>query len=219
MYNNVLITPTLLNSYEFAINAPPSWKARAMNDFVAKLRREKVDYPAWVQKGIAFEDTVYRVCEKAKVSRMKTITIGSENFQKVANACLGGDFQVVAKKNLEIDKLPVLFYNKFDVSFDDRIKDIKTTLNWKGKQKYLKGWQHKLYLWTVNKFHFDYVVAVWESEHSDTIQEVHTIPYKITSMEDVEDEIIKGVQEMFQFLKDNNLYDDYYYTFSKNRKG
>jgi hypothetical protein len=218
---NTLITPTLLDAYEFAKNAPPSWKARAMNGFISKIRREKVDYPAWVGKGIAFEDTVYRVCRHTQPSTFNPkplVTQGSKLFKIVANACINGDFQRVFKKTLVIDGTPTLFYCKTDVFFPVKIIDIKTTLNWRGDEKYLNGWQHKLYTWAAGVPDFEYIVAVWEEEHSDKINDVKTITYHADNLEDTEKEIIAGTKEMLAFIHEQGLYEDYFFTFSNNRK-
>lgn len=215
---NVLVTPTLLNSFEFAKNAPPSWVTRAMNDFIGKIRREKSTFPAWVGKGIAFEDTVYRVCNKAQKDGVTNITQGSDHFQHVANQCLGGSFQDVYKKTIIIDDMLVLYYNKTDVVFPDKIIDIKTTLKWKGADKYLKGWQHMLYLWASGLSEFEYLVAVWQNEWSDKIASVHTVKYTLPDASLIEQKIIEATKEMFDFLKANGLYEDYYSTFSYNKR-
>lgn len=214
MYGQCLITPTILDSYEFAISAPSSWKARAEEGFLAKLRREKVDYPAWVGKGLDFEDTVYRVCgahhNKATVKR------GSELFQKVCGKCIGGTFQQKLSKKLNIDGQKVFFFGYTDVTFPDLTIDLKTTLNYKGPMKYLNGHQHLIYSWIRQVPHFQYLIAQWESEEATTLQAIHEVDYEVTNMGELENKIVDKVQQFFDYLRDNDLWLDYYNTFSKN---
>lgn len=212
---NVLITPTLLNSFDFAKNAPPSWKTKALKDLVRLIRREKGDFPLWIKKGIDFENAVYQECNKSKG---KEITRGSAFFQTVCNNCIGGTFQNVFKKWLTIDDQLVLLYNKTDVVLPEKVIDIKTTLNWKGKEKYLKGCQHKMYLYASEKEFFEYIVAQWEDEESNKIQDIHFVEYTRPTLEVLEEELTQQIKELFDFLHQENLYDDYYVIFSNNRR-
>ena len=150
-----------------------------------------------------------------------TVDVGSPHFQEVANDCLGGTFQGVLQKDLDIDEVPVHFYGKTDVSFPRIIKDIKTTLNWKGQDKYLKGYQHKVYLGISGVKKFEYVVVVWEDETSDKIRSVKRAiynPFTFGVEPDLEYDIVEAVRELFEYLRANNLWDDYYHTFSNNRR-
>lgn len=208
---NVLITPTILDSFEFAKNAPASWKARATNDFVAKLRREKREMPAWVKKGSAFEDTVYRVCRSGKTDQ------GSENFQKVVSKCMGGQFQKKMSKYIEVEGIEVCLFGYLDVYFPKKITDIKTTLEWKGDYKYLKGWQHKMYTVMAEVEDFTYLVVEWQSEFSDKIQKVYEVNYTLKSKDAMMDEIVAGISDFFAYLRESDLWKDYYSIFSNNR--
>jgi len=213
---NVLITPTLLDSFDFALGAPPSWKERAMKDFIGKIRREKMTFPPWVQRGIEFEDAVYDTCRRTRPGI--PITNGSDKFKQVCEAVRGGTFQTVFKKTLIIDDLPVLLYNKTDVAFPDMILDIKTTLKWKGENKYLSKWQHKLYTYSSGKSEFQYLIVQWESETSSKIKDIFYIPYTAPNFVDLEDEIVSHIRVLFDYLKRENLYDDYFHTFSNNKR-
>ena len=113
MYNQCLVTPTILDSYEFAKNAPQSWKEKAETGFLAKLRREKVDYPAWVSKGQDFEDTVYRVCNAHRNNF--EITQGSDEFRQICGKCVGGVFQKKISKKAKIDGEDVFFFGYMEV--------------------------------------------------------------------------------------------------------
>ena len=214
MFGSVLVTPTLLDSFEFAANAPYDWKASSMKDFIGKIKREKIDYPAWVGKGMDFEDTVYRVCKTSTAQEIKTQ--GSDNFRKVTAACYGGTFQNKLKKNLKIGEHKAFFFGYTDVDFINTTKDIKTCLKWKTKSKYLNKNQHKMYLWMNEKTHFEYIVAEWENQTSDIVKSVHIIPYTNPGSDVLEKDIVERTKALFEFIHSKNLWEDYYYTFSKN---
>lgn len=215
----LLITPTLLDSYNFAKTAPPSWRARAYTSLVQKIQRTPFEANAEMKKGIDFENAVYRICNRITASGTTEITedLGSISFRHVLKKCVGGNFQKVIKRTLNIDGMDVLLYNKLDVYFPDKITDIKTTANFKGEYNYLKGWQHKLYTWASGIDLFEYIVVEWQSKESTIIKDVHNIPYKVRDFDTLENEITSGIQEFFQYLHNKGLYDDYFFIFSKNK--
>lgn len=214
----LLVTPTLLNAVEFARNAPPSWKQSAMSDLVAKLRREKSTFPAWVKKGSVFEDAVYNHLS-GSVSFNGAINTEDAAFRHVCGLCAGGTFQDVRKKEVFVNGYddPVLFYCKLDVLLPNKIVDIKTTLNYKGPSKYLSGFQHQMYCLCAERTAFEYIVVEWVGEEGYAIQNVHTVPYESPAPVVIEAELKKAVSDMLAFLESKNLYDDYYFTFSKNK--
>lgn len=218
---NVLVTPTLLDKFEFLMNSPPSWRERATIGFLQQIRREPGDFPLWVRKGMDFENAVYKQCNKAVNQGDSEITVGSKEFQQVANACLGGKFQQVFKREVLVDGEPVLYYCKLDVLFPNKVIDIKTTLEWKGDDKYLKGWQHIMYLWLTELQEFAYIVAVWQSENADVIKRIHTVeynPFTFGIAPDFEYDIVQATKELFSHMKNNDMWEDYYYKFSNNRR-
>jgi hypothetical protein len=216
MYNQCLITPTILDSYEFAANAPHNWKVKAETGFLAKLRREKVDYPKWVDKGLAFEDTIYRVCNAHRND--EPVTQGSEYFRRACNECLGGVFQSKLSKTITIDGQKVFLFGYSDVIHypEGLIIDIKTTLKYKGPEKYLNGHQHLIYPYVTGLPNFKYLIAQWQDEYSDTIQAVHSVPYRVDDFEKLEKTLTEKVTNFFNYLRENNLWLDYYTIFSKN---
>lgn len=216
MFGNVLVTPSLLDSFKFATTCPPSWKDSAMKDFIGKIRREEVTYPDWVNKGLDFEDTVYAKCREAATP--EDITEGSECFQRVARECHGGTFQNKLKKNLVVGNHKAFFFGYSDVEKPDLTIDVKTCKAWKGDQKYLNGSQHYMYLWMNGKNMFKYLVAEWVSEDPTDfrINSVNEVTFAAPSVETLEKEIVRRTQDLFDFIYAENLWEDYYYTFSKN---
>lgn len=215
---SLLITPTLLNSIEFAKNAPPSWKLKAMEDLTAKLRRESGTFPAWVRRGSEFEDAVYMRVNGGSIQPEEGgIDINDPVFLRVCKACAGGTFQDVFKRKETIHGEEVLFYCKTDVVTADRIIDIKTTLNYKGPHKYLGGFQHPMYCWTSGISNFTYLVVQWENEDSWKIKDLFEANYCVVDMEAVRDRIVSATKDALEFIEKKGLYDDFYYTFSRNK--
>lgn len=213
MYGQCLITPTLLDAYEFAISAPHNWQAKAKAGLLAKIRREAETYPDWVKRGKDFEDTVTRVC---KSNPNSVITQGSDHFNRVCNLCQGGTFQEKLCKSEVIDSQKVYLFGFADVTFPERIVDIKTTLGYKGEAKYLKGNQHLIYCYIKRVPKFKYVVAEWLSETDDIVKAVHEIDYEVTDFNKLEKTITDRIVNFFEYLRAKGLWLDYYQTFSKN---
>jgi hypothetical protein len=216
MFGSVLVTPTLLDGFEFAVNAPPSWKATAMKGFISKIRREKADYPDWVQKGMDFEDAITKVCKREDTLE-KALVHGSDKFKEIVGHCYGGQFQNKLQKNLKIGQHKAFYFGFSDVEFPGLTIDIKTAIAWKGPSKYLSKNQHKVYLWINGKKDFKYTVTVWKDEgRSDEILSNHIIDYTSPGHDALERDIVGRTQAMFDFIQAQDLWEDYYFTFSKN---
>ena len=214
----LLVTPTLLDAFEFVKSAPPLWAERAYISFVNKIQRKyDTPMPKWVERGIDFENAVQRVCENAVT--FEDIDQGSELFREVAATCFGGEFQKRIKRYETIDGQEFLYFCKMDnVHGTDFIIDIKTTKNFKGPGKYLRGWQHRMYCWALPCKSFQYLIAEWVSEDSDAILDLHRVNYEIERPEALTTDIIDVTKEMLSFIEQRGLYNDYYTIFSNNRK-
>lgn len=216
MFGNVLVTATLLDSFEFAVNAPPSWRHTADKGFIQKIKREKAEYPYWVQKGMDFEDAVYKVCKGSK-SLQDSLVHGSDKFKEVVTHCYGGSFQNKLTKNLTIGQHKCFYFGYTDVDFPKETIDLKTCVKWKGRANYLNKAQHKLYLWMNGKPGFRYIVSEWkDAENTNEIKSNHVIEYTSPGVEVLEEEIVSRTQAMFDYIQAQGLWEDYYFTFSKN---
>ena len=216
MYGSVLVTPTLIDAMDWAKSAPPSWKDRAVKDFVTKIKRETVDYPDWVQWGMDFENTVYNVCNGSTTIDQLNGK-GSDLFQDVCKQCFGGSFQNKLSKKLEVMGEKCFFFGYTDVDFPDKTIDIKTTIDFKGADKYLGKSQHKMYLWMNGKPHFEYLIVEWKAaEAPPEIRQIYTVKYENPGNDDLERWIKFKTGKLFEFIHEQNLWDEYYYTFSKN---
>ena len=211
MNGNLLVTASLLDNFNFYCTCPPAWKAKALKELTATLRREPYEVADWVKRGIDFENTVYDVC-----NNLQKRTAGSSYFNRVVELCKGGDYQAKEKKYVNADGHAFVFYGKLDVKKPDEIIDIKTTLNYKGESKYLSGTQHLLYPWLTGISHFRYVVVQWENEDSHQIKHVYEIASRMTDSAKVQDALIAKAVAFTNWTIENGLYNDYYKTFSYN---
>jgi len=210
----LLITPTLLDAYDWFCKAPQSWKKRAFDDFTNKLNRTKWDPTPAIKRGIDFEKKVYANCNR-DLETFKS----SEIFKEVCKECKDGDFQKVLKKIIVIDGKEYLLYGKTDAWFSNIIKDIKTTKNYKGKSKYLNGWQHIIYCYVSNIPEFSYLVVEWsdEVEKDDKLVpgELFKISYTMGNREENKEKIEEKIKEVIEFIEgDDELSHAYYKIFN-----
>jgi hypothetical protein len=63
---------------------------------------------------------------------------------------------------------------------------------------------------------FKYLVVQWANEDAITIQAVHDIYYHAPDQAELERIIRLKISNFFDYLSQNNLWQAYYYTFSKN---
>lgn len=217
MFGKVLVTATLLDSMDFAKSAPPAWKESGMRDFVAKIKREPITYPDWVQKGMDFEAHIYDTCRRAN-NAADVLNQGSDNFKKVASECYGARFQCKLQGDIEVGSEKVFLFGFSDAETPNLTIDLKTCLKWKGERKYLDKNQHKMYLYLNKKPAFRYIVAEWKDpDNSNEINSVHSVDYTNPGHAALEGYMIDKIAELFEFIRSQDLWNDYYYTFSKNR--
>jgi len=206
----LLITPTLLDAYDWMNKAPRDWKKRAFDDFSRKLNRTKWDPTPAIKRGIDFEKKVYANCNR-DLETFKS----SEIFKEVCEESRGGKFQEKLKKIIIVDGKEYLLYGKTDVFFPKIIKDIKTTKNYKGQSKYLGGWQHIVYCYVANIKKFRYVVVEWsdEIEEDDKLvpAEVFKIDYTMEDRDFNKQRITEQVHDMMQFIDGDDLLSHAYY--------
>lgn len=218
------ITPTLLGSFDWCLNAPSSWKERAFRDFAATIRREKKEYGIEAQKGVEFEDNVYAVCDAISAGSIQN-TQGTKLFQSVVEKCIGGRFQEWGQLYFDVEEIGTFrAYGKLDVNFDvgserhpaGHIIDLKTTVNYKGEAKYLSGWQHLMYCLSKNVPTFEYLVAEWQAKGVFKLAQIHSVQYTMTDKTAALEAIKGHTRKFIAFLKAHNLYDDYIYVYCKN---
>lgn len=216
---NRIVGPTLLNSFDWFLTAPDSpkrgtdvtWKQAAFEDIITTIKRLPKEYGPELKKGIEFENAVQHACEEHNgVARN-----GSEGYMEAVARCRGGKFQEWCNYFFEYEGLRVRAYGKSDVVFPDKIIDIKTTGNYKGAVSYLKGWQPPIHLLATGKSTFEFLVAEWESKDSLKVKKVYE-PIIYAAHDNMAQAVYDQYHKFITFLRTNNLYEDYIYTFCKN---
>jgi len=219
---SLLITPTLLDSYDWLMKAPETtkkgtsitWKEDALNQLEATLTRAPFRPNKAIIKGMEFERLA---CAKSKVNDIDTLK-ASDNFKKVCRLIKGGDFQVKTKKFVVIDGAEYVLFNRLDVKFPKLIQDIKTTANYRGQASYLSKWQHKFYTLVDEIRDFQYIVAEWKGADIDdfTIKAIHVINYYAEDFEAIEKEIVGHIKLFMEFLEGNEkLKEAYLHTYNR----
>jgi hypothetical protein len=135
----------------------------------------------------------------------------SNEYKQVLRRCKGGQFQVKNKNYIIVDNKEYCLYGKEDVTFPDKILDIKTTYNFR-PGKYLTSYQHKIYLYNTKKLKFRYIVVVFKDETSNKIDRIEEIPINIREMDlkAYYDLIVKKIREIEQFFNDNQEFKTLY---------
>ncbi|RLI53611.1 MAG: hypothetical protein DRP09_15315 [Candidatus Thorarchaeota archaeon] len=194
----LLLTPTLFQSIDWMEKCPPSWKTRARQSLSDTLNRVWNPNKA-IERGIAYERAL---CDepRAKV----TSTVPTHLLDKFNNAyelihAEGGVFQKPTKKFLDYDGKEWLLYGKMDVAFPDKIIDIKTTGNYKGRSSYLNSWQHKVYCLTSRIADFQFIV--YEFNEDGVLHDIYVIDYHVDDFVALEKEVMEKVDSVIKFLR------------------
>lgn len=180
---NYLITPTLLNSYQFYLDCDYESPAKSRADFLKVLSKEKIEPTEAMQRGIDFENDVLDACNNYCIANsskieprfveivldngvaltrdMKERTVMHQYIdcvENVANIVNSGLWQQTCKKELKIGNQEFLLYGRCDVIKLDTIYDIKFTNNY-DVGKFLKSNQHLIYLYCTNMPKFSYLIS------------------------------------------------------------
>ncbi len=145
---NYLITPSLLNSWQWFLSVEDDDKQEAERQkFIATLKREKFEKTPAMEFGIKFEDDIAFMC------RTKTKTI-NDTANEIVNIVSGGTWQLPCKKLYK----NFLLYGRMDVVKGNVVYDIKTASRY-DVGKFQKSAQHRLYLYCTGLERCDYLVA------------------------------------------------------------
>jgi len=195
-----LITTSLIGSIDWLKNCPNSWKQKAYGSLKNMLNRVWSTPGLAAQRGIDFENHVYRILSLDANIEMVDC---SEKFMEVLRNCEGGKFQQKNKSFITVDGIEYCLYGKEDVTFPDRIIDIKTTSKYK-EHKYKNSFQHKIYLHNTKKKHFIYIVVIFPDVDSNEIQEIKYIEIVIDTLQlaEYKIDIINKIKEIKKFFDD-----------------
>jgi len=174
-----LITPTLINAYQYYINDEFKSPADSRADFLKTLSREKFEPSEAMQKGIDFEAKVQFLTTDITVDDLRhfykekvgetvinhKLTIEDAiNWLKqqpeflISQVVENGLWQQTCKKDLKIGNKEFLLYGKMDVIKRDTIYDIKFTDNYE-LGKFLDSSQHLIYLYCTGLPKFQYLIS------------------------------------------------------------
>ena len=207
------ITPTLLQSFDWCENCPPSWKEKAFADLKSTLSRKPFEPTPAITAGIKLEQAVQRAVEEE-------LTTGSEFFQKITRQCIGGKFQTWCQYYTEVEGIKTRCYGKKDVTMPGKLIDLKTTAKWDGNsdKKYRAGWQPAIYGVADKVTEFQFIVAVWESKDVFKIKDVRNVLVSGMDLDERRRAVDQRSAEFLMFLRQHNLYDTYAYTYCKNSR-
>lgn len=195
----LLMTPTLWNSVDWLEKCPPSWKKSAYQQLLDMLNRKWTGSKA-IERGMAFEKAI---CEKS-TDKLEIADDINEKFSNAYNLIHreGGQFQAKAKKFVEYDNKEFVLYGKMDVYFaGTEIDDIKTTGNYKGKDAYLKTWQHKIYCLATRVNFFRYIV--FEFNDFGILVDVHIIEHTFDDFVALEKEVMEKLDSIIKLIRND----------------
>ena len=231
--NPRLITPTLLNSYDWLSVAPRSidqetgerWCDKAEAEFAAQVKREGKWQPNQPQQhGIDFENAVQRYELRRRSDRIQSEGL-TDMFKEFCKHVEGGRFQQVAKTVIQVGDTRYLLYGRIDVLLPEHIIDIKTTANYKGPESYRKTWQHRIYSLATGISGFTYLVACLDYDKSrdygSNRGNAKLVDYKPVDIDmggmkqQLVNEVSDQIRSMLSYIDDNGLREAYETKFNR----
>ena len=184
-----LITPSLLNSYQYYIQDEFKSPADSRADFLKTLSREKFEPNEAMKRGIDFEQDVQLACEFGNRYRETT---REEIISDLADIVVGGLWQQTCKKELKIGNQEFLLYGRTDVIKRDTIYDIKFTSNYE-LGKFYNSSQHLIYLYCLGLPKFQYLISdgkeYWTEDYHNH--------------EGIEDELKGMISDFMEYLEND----------------
>jgi len=167
-----LITQSLLASWQYQWKSfekygekAEEFQEKAKKDFLLTLRREPIPTNEAIKKGIDFEKLVTDIC----FDRGDIENSWYEAAKEVACDVKGGQFQLVATKNINVEGLDFLLYGRLDCLKAGVISDIKFSGSY-AVGKFFDSPQHPMYMELVPEAEvFTYIVSngnrVWKETY------------------------------------------------------
>jgi hypothetical protein len=208
-----LITPTLINAYQYYINDEFKSPTDSRAEFLKTLSKEKFKPSEAMQKGIDFEDKVQFLTTDITVDDLRhfykekvgetvinhKLTIEDAiNWLKqqpeflISQVVENGLWQQTCKKDLKVGNKEFLLYGKMDVIKRDTIYDIKFTDNYE-LGKFLDSSQHLIYLYCTGLPKFQYLISDGEDYW---IEDYH-------NHTNIENEIKSKISDFLSYLEND----------------
>jgi hypothetical protein len=140
-----LITPSLINSWQWYMNCPDDFEAQALSELVSALKREKTEPTEAILTGIRFEDDVHNVCVTRRAYRDDRDAFYARCVNDCAKVVDGGLWQVKVKKDATVCGQDFLLYGRIDVLKGPIVYDLKFTGRYE-TGKYKSNAQASFYL-------------------------------------------------------------------------
>lgn len=194
--DRLLITQSLLSSWAYAFGCDEDRAEEALASFVQTLKREPMTQTPAMLDGIAFENEVYAAA--AGVPRNPHPKWES-GIQKVADIIRGAQFQVKAKRDIEVDGIPFLVYGIMDALKAGVISDVKYKAKSFGSLDlagdYLDSAQHPAYFYIEpGAYLFQYLVSDGDDLYVEQYTREQTRP-----IEGIISEFIPSIKSMGLF--------------------
>ncbi len=188
-----LITPTLLNSFNYFMN---SESETALEDF-SKVIKKEFTTNKYVEAGNIWEN---RVCHPSFKEDNKLVI-------EVADKIKYGYFQQPLKKWIVVNNIKILLYGKADVVMYDKIFDIKTTSSDYQTNYYYNSLQHKIYMYCTGIKNFEYLITKIKIKEQDNkavdVEPVENFGEFYDWQDKYESDIFNCINDFFNFLKSN----------------
>ena len=210
-----LITPSILDSYDWYVNCPAHFKTSAFQQISDALNRKPWDPTPAILRGMAFEKMVCaNLDDISKEDFMLKFEGHCKDMEKFWARCRNGRQQAKVSKTITVDGVEYYLYGKRDIAFSDVTIDIKTTGDYKGPQYYTSKNQHVLYIACSEIEQFMYMIAEY-----DDVKEKCVAVYEVNA--DLKTEVALArieskIREFISFLKtDDELMEAYNKTFCR----
>ena len=210
-----LITPSILDSYDWYVSCPAHFKESALQQISDALNRKPWDPSPAILRGMNFEKMVCANLDDISLEDfMKKFEGHSPNMDIFWKKCRTGRQQAKVSKTINIDGVDYYMYGKRDIAFADKTIDIKTTGDFKSPKYYLTRNQHPLYIACSGIEPFEYLIAEYDDVSGKCVE-----VYEIEATMEVEaalERIINKIREFVSFLKtDDELMKAYNNTFCR----
>jgi hypothetical protein len=210
-----LITQDLISGVDWLISCPPSWKDKAYTDLKNKLGRVKTGFAPAAKKGVDFENFLNQAINN-KLYEKKDLKC-SEEFKILMLDLKDFQQQKKTKSFIKIEDTEYCLYGKIDYYRKDLIVDLKTTDCYKGEDKYLSSYQHKIYCYNERINSFVYKIVEFENE-TTKIKDIYSVYFDvIVGIEELKLDIIEKIISVIEFLKTDKelfaLYNNKYCMF------
>jgi len=215
--NSYLITPSLINSFQWFQTCSYIDKDRLRTDFLRTLRKEYYEPSKAAQKGIKFENDVMSYLENGDFSMPKFLRNTKEYeycIHQIASHLTNknGIWQKPCSKDVKFRQANFVLYGKIDYCTDNYLYDIKTTKNY-NPNKFLNNIQHYIYLYCTDINKFKYLIADFKS--------VYVEEYEVNK-NDLELKIFNDLNKLLKYLDSDpeakEIYKDKWKSFKKNKK-